>query len=339
MFGIDDPVGSKRLGGMNPLIIAHQDADGVCSASIVVHKHEGAGEIVFTSPHLLGRVLKKINIVKNIYVLDVALNKGDASVLRGLIELRRQGSEVIVIDHHISTMRVQQLLTVHGVNVMVSTERASAAEFCLELLYGAHAPQHLREVALMASSMEKGRYDILPERLRSELCLLSSAVNYGRIRREILGVVTKGLAEGRMPSEIEEVRKAHEEIREVMRRFQKPAMKFLRRISDDLYLWDLRRMFLGCVIARCLIRCVIKRVEGVIVCLLPKGNNSKNIAVMIRKHESIRVDLLKLCHNAIMKCGGRINGHKEAVGGIIPVKKLNMFLKMLASGLKEGVCS
>jgi len=84
--------------GMEQLILAHGDCDGVCAASIVMAARKDA-KVVFTNPAGLLSELRSIE-AGSITILDVALTSKHKDEIA--LELKRLGSgfEVVYLDHH-----------------------------------------------------------------------------------------------------------------------------------------------------------------------------------------------------------------------------------------------
>ncbi len=317
------------------VVVFHGDVDGICAAGIIGF-FECAEEYISAHPHRLGRALESVSAkVGRVVLVDLSVRRDNAEAIRKLKNLARRGVDVVVIDHHKSTMMASSLLASYGIRVHVSLRVASAAELALRV-YGGRGSPHPEDVASIASAVEKGVCERLPRKLRREAWMLASVEGYGKAFPRIYGVAVRGIAEGRMPSKIPEVRRAHQEMLEVRRRFRERVLRSVIEVSERLYLWDVRGTFLGCVVMRGLIKEIIRSREGVVVCVLGKGDGLGRVVVVVRKNISVNVDLLEVCNDAARMCGGWIDGHKEAVSGVILEERIEDFLRIVGARIRGG---
>lgn len=81
------------------IILTHGDCDGICSAAIVKLLYPRA-EVYFTNPSRLLSDLRKINVLDDLVICDIALNEGEWLSIEGEIRRISQGFEAVYIDHH-----------------------------------------------------------------------------------------------------------------------------------------------------------------------------------------------------------------------------------------------
>ena len=81
-------------------IIAHEDADGVCSASLM-RMTDPASRVFFSKPCSLLHDLDQVDMRRELAVLDIALCELTKELV--VSKLSRWGNKVLYIDHHPDT--------------------------------------------------------------------------------------------------------------------------------------------------------------------------------------------------------------------------------------------
>lgn len=85
---------------MNNLIITHGDVDGVCSGAIALASLSGKADVFFSNPLGLLEDLKMATSYNRIFVLDIAIDEGSATLLRERFNELTEKKELTYIDHH-----------------------------------------------------------------------------------------------------------------------------------------------------------------------------------------------------------------------------------------------
>ena len=101
-------------------VLAHGDADGVCSAAVVKAALAGdyeAVKICFTHPVDLAKDFKEF-AEGDVYIVDVAIDEKTADEVRRAF--RGYGGRVVYIDHHPLSVDLPEVEVVHGVGSSAS---------------------------------------------------------------------------------------------------------------------------------------------------------------------------------------------------------------------------
>lgn len=141
---MDEDSSQKSFIRANVGIIAHGDADGICSSAIIKTKHPGA-LILFTKASQLHKTIKDIEkwakTLDTLYIVDVAINPKASEFV--IDRLRKVNSKyrVIFIDNHllpweIPQSSVKEVDINQYVSLYLRKEHWSSSALTFSLLYG-----------------------------------------------------------------------------------------------------------------------------------------------------------------------------------------------------------
>lgn len=181
-------------------IITHLDGDGICAGALCIQGLQQRSIpskdifIKFTQPyrlnHLLDSVINEQDVSNiHVYVLDLASRPG-------VLPLLRQFKSATYIDHHIASLELEN----HGIDGLIDQYRS-----CSQLVVDYFGMSHSRLVTL-GSACDKMLILRKADPMWREAELLRTALifnaTYSRFRYNLV----YKLANGKMPSDIEEVK-------------------------------------------------------------------------------------------------------------------------------------
>lgn len=142
-------------------IVAHGDADGICSSAIVKTKYPGA-LVLFTTASNLHKTIKEIDrwakTLDTLFIVDVAINpKRQEFVLERLIKVKEK-FEVYFIDNHLLPWEIEsadiEKIDIHNyVDHYLRRENCSSSAMTFAAIYG-DGPEAImkhREAALLGA--------------------------------------------------------------------------------------------------------------------------------------------------------------------------------------------
>lgn len=313
--------------GLAVRILAHGDADGICSAALVKARFPEA-EIWFTRPITLLRDLKEVELGTTVIVLDVAISEAQKGEIFTRMRELAQRDEVIYIDHHPlppETLKrdvpATQLMHAIGASTSELTFRLFLHDLDPDLdrvaLWGAIA-DYAEGTELVSDGLSKyDRRTIYMEAGLLSQALSEAAGNYDYKR----GVVLK-LAQGVPPSEISEIvdraLKATKREWEVWRYVKGHAV----REGNISIVYDLPSGSLGQAALYAL------GVTGADVGMCTR-KDEEEVDISIRRRVGMQIDLNELLRSITARIGGSGGGHAGAAGATIPVKLFDTFLETL----------
>lgn len=308
------------------LILTHGDCDGVCSAAQMKYIYPDA-DVFFTHPHgILGDLTSKYDSrIKEIYILDIAL---DESIWRNVVgklnEISRT-TKVFYIDHHPPPKELNN----RGLNFRYINMKGCSTSEIVYKLFSDRVGFDLSRVALFGAigdysdetDFVKKLYDLWDKRMiYFEGGLLSQALEGSRreyeFKREILTI----LSENRLPSDYDFVVKRAIKMtdeEEEMRNSLREKAIVMHNIS---YVVNVNGS-LGRA-AKYLIS-LTKKPVGVAV------EHRKKIAIISFRTKKSFIDLNELLRKNALKYGGSGGGHEEAAGARVPYSRLHEFMKRL----------
>ena len=308
-------------------ILAHGDADGICSAALVKTRFPEA-EIWFTRPITLLRDLKEIELGAAVFILDIAISETHkAQIFQRMRELA-QRDEVVYIDHH--PLPPDTLKEDVPATQLVHTIGSSASELTFRLfqheldpdldrvaLWGAIA-DYAEGTELVRDGLSK--YD--RRTIYMEAGLLSQALGEAAGDYHYKREVVLKLSQGVPPSEISEI--VNRALIATKREWE--VWRYVRdhatREGNIAIVYDLPSGSLGKAALYAL------GMTGADVGLCTR-KDERDVDISIRRRVGVQIDLNELLRSITARIGGSGGGHAGAAGATIPVEFFSTFLETL----------
>lgn len=178
------------------LIISHGDGDGIC-ASAVAYRYLKNANICFAQPFsfkfLLNKLYKEgeLSNYNQLLILDIAYSK---NVLKYLKKFKKKYGMVIYIDHHPQSLKIKDIFG-GIIDVGHSTTYLVAKYFCVDD----------KKLITLGEASDKLITLSQNDVLFNEVVLLNKSITCD-VNDDIFRIfLIKKLAEGKMPSELNEV--------------------------------------------------------------------------------------------------------------------------------------
>jgi len=308
-------------------ILAHGDADGICSAAIAKARFPEA-EVWFTRPITLLRDLQEVEVGTAVLVLDVAMNERQKAEIFSRMRELAQTSEVVYIDHHPlppATLKrdvpATQMMHAMGSSTSELAFRLFQSELNPDLdriaLWGAIA-DYAEETEFVREGLNK--YD--RRTIYMEAGLLSQALGEAAGDYHYKREVVLKLAQGIPPSEISEMvgRALRATGREwEMWRYVKEHVKLEGNVA---VIYDLPTGSLG---------------KGAVFAMGATGadvgvctrKTEEDVDVSVRRRAGVKIDLNTLLRHVTARVGGSGGGHEGAAGASVPAELFDEFIDTL----------
>ena len=308
-------------------ILAHGDADGICSAAIAKARFSEA-EVWFTRPVTLLRDLQEVELGTTTIILDIAMNERQKTEIFDRLRELAQVSEVVYIDHHPlppATLKrdVPATHVMHAIGTSTSELifRLFQSELNPDLdriaLWGAIA-DYAEETEFVREGLNK--YD--RRTIYMEAGLLSQALGEAAGDYHYKREVALKLAQGITPSDIPEI-----------------VERALKATKREWEMWSYVKEH--------------SKLEGniAIVCDLPTGSLAKGavfalgvtgadvgvctrstegeVDVSVRRRAGVKIDLNTLLRHVTARVGGSGGGHEGAAGASVPAELFEEFMDTL----------
>lgn len=309
---------------MDTWIIAHRDADGICSAAITLAARPNA-RVYFSHPIGLYRDLEKPMKGDEVFIFDISLAEETLhKVFPRLAELSEHGS-VTYMDHHPLPPNVSSD-TIPGI-VRHSTE------FCAtELAYREYRkiiPSDMSRVAIFGAIgdykerttlMQKLIEDWDKSALYYETGTLLEGLETDRKDYDFMRRMTRLLSKNRLPSSDDELTSRARQQAQREEEQRKIVSEQVKAIGSVAYVIDVP----GSIGTAALYARVTKKA------LIGVAGVTKNEMVDLSfRSKNPNIDLNVLLRSECGKFGGVGGGHPQAAGARIPVDELMDFLKSL----------
>lgn len=312
-------------------IIAHEDADGICSASLV-RMTGPTSRVFFSKPCSLLRDLDQMDTRRDLAVLDIALCElGKEQIVS---RLSRWGGKVLYIDHHPDTATS---LSDYG-NVEVVSDEVSSAE----LTFGHLKLKLSREAERVMLMGAIGDYEDL-----TPLCVdllnrwdkrsvflqagfLCGALEVTRTDHEFHRQIVDLLTSGGLPSDdsriVDSAVKASELEEQFRRRVEKSAQRRGRiGVAFDLDGPAGKGATYAAAAAGTSIGAHVDR------------DTRRGLADISFRVVDGSVDLNKVLRGVAPALGGSGGGHAHACGARVPLEKLDGLFEAINSKLASNV--
>jgi len=281
---------------MSNLIISHGDGDGVCACAICYNAFGKDAIILFAQPfsitYKMSELFKnnKLQSFDTICIVDISFNTNIDEYLK---KLKKQNKRVIYIDHHFQSTMIEGVydgiintnyssstLTAHYFHMLTPLEKIGSA--CDKLLMLAKIDPLYREAELLRSALAYEPDD-----------------DIFRLR------IVKALADGKMPSEIEELSERGKKCEEDRDRLYEIALKKIVYEDDKVMVIDMKPQDLVGRAGSITSKIAIENKKAVFLIY----GNSKTI-ITARCHRDVDINIGKIMHECYN--GG---GHKYAGSG------------------------
>jgi len=217
------------------LIISHGDGDGVCACAIAYRALKEDVIVLFAQPFNLHLLLNKmmesgeIYDFREIYIIDIAYSKKTKKMLKKLLECHSPKPYVYWIDHHKSSLKVEDDFPQFK---CVVNNDYSASELC------AFYFDQLTPLARIGSASDKMT-------MLSRMDDMYDDVESLRMALAVVGVddvfrfkIMRKLSRGMMPSEIPEIAEKAKICDDERKKFLELAWNSIAYEDDDLIIVD-----------------------------------------------------------------------------------------------------
>lgn len=304
---------------MPTTILSHSDADGICSAALLLARFPKAS-VFFTKPVSLYRDLRGTKADK-IIIADIAITKRDAEKIADLI---KQKKDVLYFDHHAVPEGAGEIPCEFVHNLKQSTSELVYRHFKKE------PPKERAWLAIYGAIADYFATRFVKERLKnwdvralyfevSTLVLGIKSERFSRYgeKRKIVKLLSLGKNPSDVPGLVESAKLAVTREFELYEIIKKSANKlgsvgYVEKIPNFGFRGP-SALFAATVTD-----------SPVGICVHYRENHTD---ITIRGRD--RLPLNKLAEEAAESVGGSGGGHPEAAGARIPGRTLNKFLKRM----------
>jgi len=311
-------------------ILAHDDADGVCSAALCKKKYPEA-KVVFGGPKTLQDDVEKAPLDAELIIVDIGFN---ATTYAAVFErLRRRTARTTMIDHHplpegisVDKIPVSEVHIKHGL---------CAAELTYHVLFKSYDPK----AALLAIYGAIGDYMDDTEFVQSEYkkwdkrtlyfegSMLTEALicleDHG-VKEDIVEMLSKGIRPSQIPSVLHYALKGFEQEYRVYEYVENEA----KVVGPLAIVWNIpHKNYSGK--AASYAAAFLSKPVGICLC-----ETDVEYEVSLRSR-SPHVHLGKAVERATIRVGGQGGGHPQAAGAAVPKEKVEEFLKLLEAEVRK----
>lgn len=308
-------------------ILTHRDADGICSAALAKSAYPDA-DVKFAEPFELASKMRTLpSDWSVVIILDLGIGLTQKEDIKNAFEKASKSRKIIYIDHH-SLLPGITRKTLHC-DVFVHRTKVSNSELALEFF---RPPASLEYIALLGAISDyqehtrKMRELIMKYGWRTaylETFLLEQGLEASRqdhpFKRNIIQGLIQGLWPSGIPGLIERARSGIKQEGAIKSHVKENISKFGERIA---LVTDLPFMATGKA-ATYAVKLANTEVG------IGTYRNQDYVRLSVRRDRRSRLNLNSIIQRATFKVGGNGGGHETAVGGRVPVKKFNNFLKEL----------
>ncbi len=317
-------------------ILTHRDTDGVCAAAIAKIRYPAAYVDFCENVDELASRLHALPAWDTVIISDLGINVAQKIELENAFKEASKFHKIIYIDHHLLPSGItRRTLPCHA---FVHRTNVSCSELAMDFF---KPPVSLQYIALLGAI---GDYQEHTRRMRRmivkygwrliymEEFLLEQAIEASRKDHSFKRKITQGLAKGLWPSEIPGLMGRARSGAERERIMEKHVRKNVRRISRNMALvTDVP--FAATGLAASYAVKVANAEIGIGACR--KGNYTR---FSMRRDEKSDLNLNELVIKTTLKISGSGGGgHDAAVGGRVPIRKFNTFLKQLKREISKLV--
>ena len=314
-----------------------EDADGVCSASLIRRAFGGETRLV-DYPGLMNELeaLKNDEKLKNLYLCDLGLSKSNQDQFINLLKsLRENKVSITYIDHHdieepikkkIKSMKVKLIHTNNECTTVqvFNAFKSKLGDYGSFLAACAAVTDYMEDRPLGSAQLQ--RFD--RQFVLLEATVLTFTITSHQKDPEYLLYLVDELSESKYPHEIpnafEFARTQAERISGVIQKV-KDNMKKMKNLSFMEVTDSGASMAVNFVLG----------LSGKEVGVAYKLREEQGIyAVSVRGSKSCKIHLGRIVNQLATELGGSGGGHDKACGAVIPKDKIGLFLRKFNAKLK-----
>jgi RecJ-like exonuclease len=322
---------------MSVCISHKEDADGICSATMIKAAFDVSKVILVDYANLISRLEKVAasdSKIEQLFVCDLGLSKKNEQKFVELLGgIASAGAEVIYIDHHDISKEIMQALKKAGVTLIHTIEECTSIQVYSK--YREKLPDHASLFAAMGALtdyMENRPVasTIVPRFDRQFLMLESTTLSYmisaSQHDDDFLVKIVDTLAKLKFPHDI----KGGFGIAE---KYAKKVAEAVQTIKDSVIkLENLAHAPSTVELSSSMVVNFVLGSSGKPAAMVYKFKDDiKSYVVSIRGSTDCKVHLGRLVNEIASKLGGSGGGHDKACGAVIPKDKLDDFIKALDS--------
>jgi RecJ-like exonuclease len=309
-------------------IFSHGDADGICAASLITSVYPDC-EIWITSPVGLLKDLKETE-AGDVFICDVAISERDKKELFEEFARIREKGRITYIDHHPLPLGIMRA-DVPASRVITSSLK-STSELTYQMLQD-NLPKTMDRVALFGAISDYcdetefvlRSLDIYDKRtIYFEAGLLSQCLGAVKGDYPFKKEIIRHLAEGELPSEINEVVKMAIKATKKEWKLYNYVDKKVSIHNGIAVVSDVPQGLSPTKAAK-----FAMGITGSRIGVSTKSRN-KHVDVSVRKRRDFPLDLNRTLRNIALRFNGTGGGHPNAAGARIPQENLNNFIEFLA---------
>lgn len=285
---------------MSNLIISHGDGDGICACAICYRALKKDAIILFAQPFNIELVFKKLSdnnelhSFDNFYIVDVGYNN---NIKKYLDELKNNKKKITYIDHHPQSLVIKKIY-----KGIINTDYSSST-------LTAHYFHILTPLEKIGSACDKTILLSKIDPLYKEAEILRKALIYD-VNDDIFRLkVVKELADGKLPSEIDEVLEREGKSDDKNNTLYNLAINNIKYEDEKIIIIDLKPIELFGMAGNIASRIAIENMKAV---FLIYGNNRTIITARCHRGMDINIGL-------IMQKYYNGGGHKYAGSGTASV--------------------
>jgi single-stranded-DNA-specific exonuclease len=321
---------------MSVCISHKEDADGICSATLVKAAFDVQKVILVDYANLIAK-LEKVAAsgkIEQLFVCDLGLSKKNEQKFVELLGgIASAGAEVTYIDHHDISKEITQALKKAGVTLIHTIEECTSVQVFAK--YKKKLPDHAAFFAAMGAltdymEAKPVASTIVPRFDRQFLMLESTALSYmisaSQQDDDFLVKIVDTLAKMKYPHDI----KGGFETAE---KYAKKVANAVQEIQDAVVRLDNIAYAPSTVeLSSSMVVNFVLGSSGKPAAMVYKFKDDINsYVVSIRGSAGCKVHLGRLTNEIASELGGSGGGHDRACGAVIPKDKLQEFIKALDS--------
>lgn len=304
-------------------IVAHEDADGICSASLL-RMTDPSSRVFFSKPCSLLRDLDQVDTRKDLVVVDIALCEVSKELI--ISRLSRWSGKVLYIDHHPDTA---DMLSRHE-NVKVIAGDVSSSELTFSYL-SSRLKREAERVMLMGAIDDYE--DLTPlciellnrwdkRSLFLQAGILSGALEVTRPEHDFHREIVDLLASCRPPSDDNRIVTSAIKASELEEQFRVRVERAARKFGSVGVVYDQDGPAgKGATYAAA--------AAGMSIGAYVDRDIRRGIADISFRVVDRSVDLNRILRNIAPPLGGSGGGHAQACGARVPIERLDEFFRAI----------
>jgi single-stranded-DNA-specific exonuclease len=320
---------------MSVCISHKEDADGICSATLVKAAFDVSKVILVDYANLIAKLEKVAasdSKIEQLFICDLGLSKKNENRFVELLgSIASSGAEVTYIDHHDVSKEIIQALKKAGVTLVHTIEECTSVQVYNK--YRKKLPDHAAFFAAMGALTDYMESKpiastVVPKFDRQFLMLESTALSYmisaSQHEDDFLVKIVDTLAKMKYPHDI----KGGFETAE---KYAKKVANAVQSIQDSVVKLDNIAHAPSTVeLSSSMVVNFVLGSSGKPAAMVYKFKDDiKSYVVSIRGSAGCKVHLGRLTNEIASELGGSGGGHDKACGAVIPKDRLEEFIKVL----------